>query len=74
MPICYNGRTKKRAVRLIYLFFYTGCVQCIALIFLFRFAIIFVLNPLGLTILLANLAGVFYAEDECLNKYPRQCG
>ena len=33
MPIWYNVATKKRAGELVHLFFYTGCVQCIALIF-----------------------------------------
>lgn len=70
MPICYNGRTKKRAVSCS---LYGLCIVH-SPNFLFQFAIIFLLNPLGLTILLANLAGVFYAEDERLNKYPRPCG
>lgn len=35
MPIWYNVATKKRAGELFYLLFYTGCVQCIALIFYF---------------------------------------
>lgn len=33
MPIWYNYGTKKRAVTLICLLFYTGCVSRIALIF-----------------------------------------
>lgn len=70
MPFWYNYGTKKRAV--------TCSLYGLCIVhspnFLFRFAIIFLLNPLGLTILLANLAGVFYAEDERLNKYPRPCG
>lgn len=70
MPICYNGRTKKeRLLALLY-----GLCIVHSPNFLFRFGIIFVLNPLGLTISLANLAGVFYAQDERLNKYPRPCG
>lgn len=70
MPIWYNGRTKKE--RLLALLYGSRIVRDPN--FLFRFAIIFVLDPLGLTISLANLAGVFYAEDERLNKYPRPCG
>ena len=36
MPIWYNVATKKRAGELVYLLFYTGCVERIALIFLRR--------------------------------------
>lgn len=38
MPIWYNVATKKRAVKLIYLLFYTGCVYCIALIFMGKYS------------------------------------
>lgn len=60
MPICYNGRTKKRAV--------TCSLYGLCIVhspnFLSQFAIISVLNPLGLTISLANLAGVFMPKKE----------
>ena len=74
MPIWYNVATKKKSWRAGLSALLYGLCIAHSPNFLFRFAIIFLLNPLGLTILLANLAGLFYAEDERLNKYPRPCG
>ena len=74
MPIWYNVATKKKSGRVGSPVLLYGLCIVHSPNFLFQFAIIFLLNPLGLTILLANLAGVFYAEDERLNKYPRPCG
>ena len=61
IPIWYNVATIKKSGEVVLTALLYGLCIVHSPNFLFRFGIIFVLNPLGLTISLANLAGVFYA-------------
>ena len=70
MPICYNGRTKKRAV--------TCSLYGLCIVHSPNFFISICYNisaePARLNDFVSKLSGCFYAEDERLNKYPRPCG